>query len=92
LRFGTLALRHLLQNTVLWPETGQREQMREEKVEIKTGDGIADGFVYAPDAQGPLPAVLYYPDGIGIRPAFHEMAKRLAGEGYVVLLPNIYWN
>ena len=65
--------------------------MREEKVEIKTGDGIADAFVYAPDAQGPLPAVLYYPDGIGIRPAFHQMAQRLAAEGYVVLLPNIYY-
>lgn len=35
--------------------------------------------------------MLYYPDGIGIRPAFHQMAKRLAGEGYVVLLPNIYY-
>ena len=65
--------------------------MREEKVEIKTADGTADAFVYAPDGQGPWPAVLYYPDGIGIRPAFHQMAQRLAGEGYVVLLPNIYY-
>ena len=65
--------------------------MREEKVQIKTSDGVADAVLYAPDGHGPWPAVLYYPDGIGIRPAFHEMAKRLASEGYVVLLPNIYY-
>jgi carboxymethylenebutenolidase len=65
--------------------------MREETARIKTPDGEADAFVYAPDGQGPWPGVLHYPDGIGIRPAFHQMAKRLAAEGYVVLLPNIYY-
>jgi carboxymethylenebutenolidase len=65
--------------------------MREEKVKIETTNGVADGFLYAPSDQGPWPAILYYPDGLGIRPAFHQMANRLAGEGYVVLLPNIYY-
>jgi carboxymethylenebutenolidase len=65
--------------------------MLEEKVQIKTSDGVADGFLYAPDSQGSWHTILYYPDGIGIRPAFHQMAKRLANEGYVVLLPNIYY-
>jgi carboxymethylenebutenolidase len=65
--------------------------MREEKLQIKTADGVADGFLYAPDGTSPGRSVLYYPDGIGIRPAFHEMARRLAGEGYTVLLPNIYY-
>jgi carboxymethylenebutenolidase len=65
--------------------------MREETVRIKTPDGEADGFVYVPDGAGPWPGVLHYPDGIGIRPAFHQMAKRLAAEGYAVLLPNIYY-
>jgi carboxymethylenebutenolidase len=63
--------------------------MPEEK--IKTPDGVADAFLYTPDGKGPWPAVLYFPDGIGIRPAFHKMAKRLANDGYVVLLPNIYY-
>jgi carboxymethylenebutenolidase len=65
--------------------------MREEKVQIETADGVADGFVYAPDGAGPYPAVLYYPHGLGIDAGFHQMSKRLAGEGYVVLMPNIYY-
>ncbi len=69
----------------------EMKTMREEMVQIKTADGVADGFLYWPDGPGPWPAILNYPDGIGIRPAFHQMAKRLAGEGYVVLLPNIYY-
>lgn len=32
-----------------------------------------------------------YPDAGGVRPAFHEMAARLAGLGYVVLLPDVYY-
>jgi carboxymethylenebutenolidase len=71
--------------------TGDTGMMLEEKVHIKTADGVADAFLYLPDGQGMLPAVLYFPDGIGIRPAFHKMAKRLANEGYMVLLPNIYY-
>jgi carboxymethylenebutenolidase len=65
--------------------------MPEEKVKIMTPDGVADAFLYTPGNQGQWPAVLYFPDGIGIRPAFHKMAKRLANDGYVVLLPNIYY-
>jgi carboxymethylenebutenolidase len=61
----------------------------EEAVVIKTSDGDAEAFVYGPGGQAP--AILYYPDGVGLRPAFHDMARRLAGEGYVVLLPNIYY-
>lgn len=65
--------------------------MRDDKVQIKTSDGMADAFLYTPDGHGQWPGLLYYPDGIGIRPSFHAMAKRMANEGYVVLLPNIYY-
>jgi carboxymethylenebutenolidase len=65
--------------------------MREEKVRIPMSDGTADGYLYAPDGAGPWPGVLYYPHGLGIDSGFHIMSRRLAGEGYVVLLPNIYY-
>ncbi len=65
--------------------------MREENVQIKMKDGVAGGLVYAPDGDGPWPAVLYYPHGLGIDAGFHQMTKRLAGDGYVVLLPNIFY-
>ena len=37
------------------------------------------------------PGVLYYPDAGGVREAFSSMADRLAGLGYAVLLPDIYY-
>jgi carboxymethylenebutenolidase len=32
-----------------------------------------------------------WPDILGLRPVFREMGKRLAGQGYVVLVPNPYY-
>lgn len=44
-----------------------------------------------PDGDGPWPGVVMYPDAGGVRPALREMAQRLAGLGYVVLLPDVYY-
>jgi dienelactone hydrolase len=37
------------------------------------------------------PAVIFYMDGLGIRPTIFEMGQRLAGHGYVVLAPDLYY-
>lgn len=63
----------------------------ETDVEIKTPDGVTDAALYAPEGKGPWPAVLIWPDVVSLRPAFREMGRRLAGEGYVVLVPNLYY-
>jgi carboxymethylenebutenolidase len=63
----------------------------ETDVEIKTPDGVADAALYHPEGKGPWPAVLIWPDVVSLRPAFREMGRRLAGEGYVVLVPNLYY-
>lgn len=60
-------------------------------IDIKTPDGFCDTYVSYPDAGGPFPAVLFFMDGIGIRPVLHQMADRLAASGYVVLLPNMFY-
>lgn len=61
------------------------------KVEIQTRDGRCPSYVFTP-AQGDLwPGVLVYMDGIGIRPAMLELGERLAGYGYFVLLPDLYY-
>ncbi len=65
--------------------------MIEEQIEIRTEDGTADGFVFRPDATERYPGVIHMTDIGGIRPAFHDMARRLAGEGYTVLLPNVFY-
>ncbi|MFY8141842.1 MAG: dienelactone hydrolase family protein, partial [Caulobacter sp.] len=59
----------------------------ETDVEIKTPDGLADAALYYPEGKGSWPAVLIWPDVVSLRPAFREMGRRLAGEGYVVLVP-----
>lgn len=42
-------------------------------------------------SRGRHPGVLMWPDVAGLRPAFERMAKRLAGEGFAVLLVNPYY-
>ncbi len=65
-------------------------QVVEENVEIKTPDGTCDAAFIHP-ASGSHPAVLIWTDAFGLRPAFREMGKRLAAEGYSVLVPNPFY-
>ncbi|MGA2366296.1 MAG: dienelactone hydrolase family protein, partial [Steroidobacteraceae bacterium] len=59
----------------------------EQDVEIKTRDGTADAAFVHP-ATGAHPGVLIWTDAFGLRPSFREMGKRLASQGYAVLVPN----
>jgi len=63
----------------------------ETDVLIKTPDGTADAALFTPKKAGTYPAVLMWPDIMGLRPAFRDMGRRLAGEGYVVLVPNPFY-
>ena len=63
----------------------------EKDVEIKTPDGVADAALYYPQGKGSWPAALIWPDVVSLRPAFRDMGRRLAAEGYVVLVPNLYY-
>jgi carboxymethylenebutenolidase len=60
-------------------------------VTIKTPDGSCDAALFTPRKAGRFPAVLMWPDIMGLRPAFRDMGRRLAGEGYVVLVPNPFY-
>ncbi len=62
----------------------------EENVEIKTADGTCDAAFIHPKT-GAHPGVLIWPDAFGLRPAMRDIAKRLAGEGYSVLVPNPFY-
>ena len=64
--------------------------MKDEEVNIKTPDGTADGYFVHP-ATGTGAAVLVWPDILGLRPAFRTMGKRLAAEGYSVLVVNPFY-
>ncbi len=58
---------------------------------ITTADGSCPITLATPDGSGPWPGVVIYPDAGGARPAFTEMAQRLAGYGYAVLVPDVYY-
>jgi carboxymethylenebutenolidase len=59
-------------------------------VEIKTSDGTCDAaFIYP--TNGAYAGVLIWPDAFGLRPAMREIGKRIAAEGYSVLVPNPFY-
>jgi carboxymethylenebutenolidase len=65
--------------------------MPTQSLQIPTADGQADAFAAFPGEGERHPGVLMYPDGFGIRPVLREMARELAGHGYSVLVPNIFY-
>ena len=62
----------------------------EQEVEIVTADGSMDAHFVAPTS-GRHPAVIVWPDIMGLRPAFRVMGKRLAESGYAVLTVNPFY-
>jgi carboxymethylenebutenolidase len=59
---------------------------------LETPDGRPQAYVFTPDtSDGPWPAVLFFMDGRGIRPALFEMGERIAKAGYYVLLPDLFY-
>ncbi|CAN5609257.1 dienelactone hydrolase family protein [soil metagenome] len=64
-------------------------------ISITTADGISPAFTFIPsraaDAGGRNPGVLLYIDGIGMRPAMHRLAQRVADLGYLVLMPDVFY-
>lgn len=59
---------------------------------ITTSDGVCRVTLSTPDdGDGPWPGVVMYPDAGGVRQTFVDMAERLAGLGYAVLVPDVYY-
>lgn len=67
------------------------ENVVEKDVMVKTADGSADAALFYPAGKGSWPAVLVWPDILGLRPVFRDLGKRLAAAGYVVLVPNPFY-
>jgi carboxymethylenebutenolidase len=67
--------------------SGKGLPVNESNVEVKTPDGTCD-TVFIHPAKGLHPGVLVWPDSAGLRPVIRDLGKRIASEGYAVLLPN----
>ena len=63
----------------------------EKDVNVPMASGVADSALFYPEGRGTWPAVLVWTDILGLRPVFREMGRRLAAEGYVVLVPNPFY-
>ena len=62
----------------------------ETDVTIKTPDGTCDAAFFHPST-GSHPGVLIWTDAFGLRPAMRDIGKRIAAEGYSVLVPNPFY-
>ena len=60
-------------------------------LDLPTPDGAADAYLAHPDDNAPHPGVLLFMDAFGLRPSLEAMARRLAGHGYTVLVPNVFY-
>ncbi len=62
----------------------------ESDVTIKTPDGTCDAAFIHP-ASGAYPGVIIWADAAGLRPSMRDIGKRIATEGYSVLVPNPFY-
>jgi carboxymethylenebutenolidase len=65
--------------------------MSQDQVTFQAADGACQAYVLTPEGAGPWPGVIFYMDAFGIRPGMIEMATHVANQGYVVLLPDLFY-
>jgi len=75
---------------MMLPQVANAVAVSESDVTVTTPDGTADCYFVHPSS-GTAPGVLMWPDIFGLRPAFRQMAKRLAESGYSVLAVNPFY-
>jgi carboxymethylenebutenolidase len=71
-------------------DAAAQQPVTETNVTIKTPDGTCDAAFIHP-AAGSHPAVVIWPDAFGLRPSMRDIGRRLAAEGYSVLVPNPFY-
>ena len=77
--------------TMMYPASALgQEAVEESDVTVDMPDGVSDCYYVRPSS-GKHPAVLIWPDIKGLRPAFRAMGKRLAMQGYSVLVVNPFY-
>jgi carboxymethylenebutenolidase len=65
--------------------------MLELSVSISAPDGVVDAYLYHAGSGPARPGIIHLTDIHGLRAAPRAMARRLAEEGYTVLLPNVFY-
>ncbi len=87
-QFGQIAAGSSL--VAAMPPVANAMDVAEDEVMVPMADGVSDCYFVRP-VTGKHAAVVLWPDIMSIRPAFRQMAKRLAQSGYSVLVVNPYY-
>lgn len=64
--------------------------MMDTDVQVTTAAGVCDAALIHPQ-KGSWPGVILFTDVFGLRPTMRDMAKRLAANGFTVLVPNPFY-
>jgi carboxymethylenebutenolidase len=72
-------------------EARAQAKVVEKDVVVKTPDGESEAVLLYPSGRGSWPGVLVWPDIGGLRPVFRDMGRRLAAQGYAVLVVNPFY-
>ncbi len=60
-------------------------------IDIRTTDGNMDCFIAHPEGDGPFTPIILYMDVPGIREELRDMTRRLADDGFMGVLPDLYY-
>ena len=60
------------------------------RVEFPSGGDRIGGALYAPESSGPHPGVVIVPDVWGLYDHYHDVARRVAANGFVALALDLY--
>ena len=66
------------------------KEMIDSDVQVTTAAGVCDAALIHP-RDGSWPAAILFTDVFGLRPTMRDMAKRLAADGFTVLVPNPFY-
>jgi carboxymethylenebutenolidase len=73
-------------------EAAAAMEVVEKDVVIPMSDGMScDAALFHPKGTKAWAGVLFAPDALGLRPAFRQMGRRMAAQGYTVLVPNCFY-
>src|SRR3546814_4721048 len=66
-------------------------KVMEKNLVVETADGSAEAARFYPVGKGRWPAVLFWPDAIGLPASYRDRVRRFAAKGFVVLTPNTFY-